>query len=46
MAVVEDVAEEEADEGVGPGLAALSDAEDDELDELGGLDGQHLVLEH
>ena len=46
MAAVEDVAEKEADEGVGPGLAALSDAEDDELDQLGGLDGQHLVLEH
>lgn len=46
MVVVEDVAQEEADEGVGPALAALSDAEDYELDQLGRLDRQHLVLEH
>lgn len=46
VVVVEDVAQEEADEGVGPALAALSDAEDYELDQLGRLDRQHLVLEH
>lgn len=39
MIGIKDVAEEEADEGIGSGLGAFSDIEDDELDEFGGLDG-------
>jgi hypothetical protein len=42
LLLLEDVGQEEADEGVGSGSAFFSNHEYQELDVLGGLDGEDL----